>query len=175
MAAASTNNSASRPMSLWCCPVGLCCPRCRAAGLPGPRARDRMLPGGPEIDGAARDLAPEVRHSAFGRRCEFRCACPPRTKRNGRSTDETVVHESILRKAGARRATAAARRRTTSASSEAAPASSVEAELDARRPTSKTPRRHHVMEAPSGPRPSSGSSARSASPQVGSSGPSCTY
>ena len=65
MAAASTNNSASRPIFLLVLPVGLCCPGCGATGLPGQRARDRMLPA---IDGAVGlgpGLRTEVRHAAF--------------------------------------------------------------------------------------------------------------
>ena len=60
MAAASTNSSASRPIVfLLVLPVGLCWPGCGATGLPGLRARDRMLDGGPEIDRTARDWAPD--------------------------------------------------------------------------------------------------------------------
>ena len=169
MAAASTNSSASRPMvPCWWCRWAVVS---RVTGLPGLRARDRMLCGGPIIDRAARDWGPGCtahtpQHTArFG----SRCACPPRTNDDDRQTRQrTVVHESILRKAGARRATAAARRRTTSASSAAARASSV-VTLDARRPRSGRPRRHPLMAAPSGPRPAAGSSARSASPPEGSS------
>ena len=166
MAAASTKSSASRPMvTCGLFPVGLCCPGCGAAGLPeatyatvepGDYSADRKSIAQPAIGAPV--------HSAFGSRCEFRCACPPRTKVGGCVRE----HESILRKGGARRAIAAARRRMTSAFFVEARASSAEPR-DARRPRSETPHPHHLRAAPSAPRPASGSCARSASPPVGSS------
>ena len=110
------------------------------------------------------------RSAPFGRRGAL---CAPYDFSRPTDASKTVVHESILTRAGARRATAAAPRRTTSASSAAARASSV-VTLDARRPRSGTPRLHLKREAPSGPRPASGSCARTASPPVDSSGPPCT-
>ena len=174
IAAASTKSSASRPIV----PCGFQW-GCVAQGVGhraarGARARRSSL----NVSSAARQSiaqpaigAPDGRHSAFPSAAMSRCACPPRTKYDGRRMRQK--HESILRIAGARRATAAARRRTTSASSAAARASSAE-ERDARRPRSETPHPHHSREAPSGPRPAAGSCARSASRPVGSSGP-CTY
>ena len=162
MAAASTNNSASRPMvprgvtlsggAVWCGATGL--PVCASAT--GCCPADRKSIAQPAIGAPV--------HSAFGSRCEFRCACPPRTKVGGCVRE----HESILRKGGARRAIAAARRRMTSAFFVEARASSAEPR-DARRPRSETPHPHHLRAAPSAPRPASGSCARSASPPVGSS------
>ena len=167
MAAASTNNSASRPMvprgvtlsggAVWCGATGL--PVCASAT--GCCPADRKSIAQPAIGAPV--------HSAFGSRCEFRCACPPRTKVGGCVRE----HESILRKGGARRAIAAARRRMTSAFFVEARASSAEPR-DARRPRSETPHPHHLRAAPSAPRPASGSCARSASPPVDSSGPPCT-
>ena len=70
----STKSSASRPMvprGVTLCPVGLCC---TGVGLPGQRARDRMLRGGLEIDRTA-GIGPRItnglgsgcRSGAFGR------------------------------------------------------------------------------------------------------------
>ena len=71
--AAASKNSASRPW--FCCPLGLLSREW--TGLPGLRARDRMLPQRPAIDRTARDWGPGwARHSAF----RSRCACRPRTK-----------------------------------------------------------------------------------------------
>ena len=116
--------------SLWCCPVGLCCPGCGAAGLPEAAyatVEPERLLGGPAIDRTARDWGPgcTVRHAAFG---ASRCACVwPRTKDT--TVDGHVKRHVVSKKgggAGARRATAAARRRTTGAFFVEARASSVE-------------------------------------------------
>ncbi len=65
MAAASTNNSASRPIV----PCGVvrwgCVVQCGAAGLPEAAVatvEPERLRGGPEIDRTARDWGPDVRH-----------------------------------------------------------------------------------------------------------------
>ena len=163
-------------------PVGLCCPG-RAA--PGARSR-RWSPSATRrtgnqwhSPGLGPGLCTRTPRSARRPLCtpyhfSRAEACPRVRERDNKTVDGRVKeHESILRIAGARRATAAARRRTTGASSAAARASSV-VTLDARRPRSGTPRRHPLRAAPSGPRPASGSCARSASRPVDSSGPPCT-
>ena len=182
MAAASTNNSASRPMvprgwSPW--QVGLCvgqggtgCPRHAVATVEPERVQSDLA-----IDRTARDWALDYERIYGKPRSAPRSAPAAVTPYDfSTSADEskTVVHESILRIAGARRATAAARRRTIGAFLVEARASSV-VTLDARRPRSGTPHPHHLMAAPSGPRRACGSCARTASRPVDSSGPSCTY
>ena len=126
MAAASTNNSASRPMVPGSVAAVLLSGGAAqgGAGLPEAHVRDggaRMLLGGPEIDGAAREWGPGgTAHSAF--RQPLRLPTPH--ERVSRRMCQR--HESILRKGGARRATAAARRRTAGAFFVEARASSVE-------------------------------------------------
>ena len=152
-------------------PVGAVLSRVGPQGCPV-SALATDLDGGPEIDRTARSwplITNGGMHAAFS--VAFgagRAVRPARNDDGRRMRQRTVVHESILRIAGARRATAAARRRTTGASSAAARASSV-VTLDARRPRSETPRPHHLMAAPSGPRRACGSCARTASRPVGSS------
>ena len=171
MGAASTNNSASRPMVpcgvvRWGCVV-------QGVGPQGcPRARTRRW------STYATRWTGNRSHTGLGapmygtrQRVRQPPLCPPRTHfAVDFSPKHVLEHESILRKGGARRATAAARRRTAGAFFVEARASSAEA-ASARRPRSRTPRRHHLREAPSGPRPSSGSSARSAGRPAGSSAP----
>ena len=139
-------------------PVGLCCPG-RAA--PGARSR-RWSPSATRrtgnqwhSPGLGPGLCTRTPRSARRPLCtpyhfSRAEACPRVRERDNKTVDGRVKeHESILRIAGARRATAAARRRTTGASSAAARASSV-VTLDARRPRSGTPRRHPLRAAPSG-------------------------